>query len=204
VRQPLRPVRNRTVRIVARATRSSITGSTSRRARIKISAGTQAQRPYPMPLWWRTAIPHIFPDGIALRQSDVATAPRRMRAASLPHRMFATGGYGDTAWIGRADRVAAGPSNFGQAHFKTAHAAIFVKITAPPKCCAPRAVIVASMARRSSHCECEERQNSYFSHVRFHILSATGTALALYAARQFRLLLLATSTARLDFGGPRK
>jgi hypothetical protein len=65
--------------------------------------------------------------------------------------------------IGGANCIAARAANFIETHFETAHTAMFVKIAAPPKPCAPRAFVVC-IARRSSHCESEERQKSYFSH----------------------------------------
>jgi hypothetical protein len=96
-------------------------------------------------------------------------------------RMLATVALrcGTIARIWRANRIAARAANFIETHLETAHAATFVKITAPPKPCAPRAFIfIVCIARHSSHCECEQRQDSYFSHVRFHVLLAAGAALA--------------------------
>jgi hypothetical protein len=81
--------------------------------------------------------------------------------------------YGVIARIGRANRIAACAANFVEAHLKTAHAATFVIITASAKPCAPRTFIVC-ITRRTSHCESEERQKSYFSHVRFHVLLVVG------------------------------
>jgi hypothetical protein len=104
-------------------------------------------------------------------------------------RMLATVALrcGTIARIWRANRIAARAANFIETHLETAHAATFVKITAPSKPCAPRAFIfIVCIARHSSDCECEQRQDSYFSHVRFHVLLAAGAALALYAARHFR------------------